>query len=119
MENAMRLALLAIPLLVLSTPAISADLDGPVYRERDVVIERSARPRIVERERIIEHHHFYEPAPVYTERRIYTEPRVYYAPRVYAETYYDRPHHYAYAGWRPGHFFPRRYFSHRHHHRGW
>ena len=41
-----RLALLAIPLLLFSPPALSADLDG--YRERDVVIER-APPRVVER----------------------------------------------------------------------
>ena len=32
-----RLALCSIPLLVFSTPAVTADLDGPVYRERDVV----------------------------------------------------------------------------------
>ena len=80
-----RLALLAIPLLVVSTPALSADLDGPMYRERDVVIER-APPRVVERERIIVRDHYYEPAPVYTE------PRAYYAPPAYVDTYYDRPY---------------------------
>ena len=93
-----RLALLAIPLLVVSTPALSADLDGPVYRERDVVIER-APPRVVERERIIVRDHYYEPAPVYIE------PRAYYAPPAYVDTYYDRPYRrgYAYAGyWAPG-----------------
>ena len=77
-----RLALLAIPMLLFSHPALSADLDG--YRERDVVIER-APPRVVERTRIIERHHYHQAAPVYIE------PRAYYAPRVYEETYYDRP----------------------------
>jgi len=107
-----RLALLAIPLLVVSTPALSADLDGPVYRERDVVIER-APPRVVERERIIVRDHYYEPAPVYIE------PRAYYAPPAYVDTYYDRPYRrgYAYAGyWGPRHFG--RWHRH-HHHRGW
>lgn len=115
-----RLALFSLPLLIISGPALSADLDGPVYRERDVVIEQPA-PRVVERERIVERHYHYQPAPVYTERRVYTEPR-YYAPRVYAEdAYYDRPRHYRYvdAGWwRPRHFFPRGHYWHRHH-RGW
>ena len=115
-----RLALFSLPVLILATPALSADLDG--YRERDVVIERPA-PRIIERERIIEHHHHhYQHAPVYTERRVYVEPH-YYAPRVYADdTYYDRPHRhrYAHAGWwRPRHYFPRAHYGHRHHHRGW
>jgi hypothetical protein len=110
-----RLALLAIPLLLFSPPALSADLDG--YRERDVVIER-APPRVVERTRIIERHHYHQAAPVYIE------PRAYYAPRVYEETYYDRPyrHRYAYAGfWRPRHFFGghHRWHRHHHHHRGW
>ena len=56
-----RLALLSSSVMLLATPAASADLDGPVYRERDVVIERPAPPRVVERERIIEHHHHYAP----------------------------------------------------------
>ena len=109
-----RFAFLAFPLLCFSGPAISADLDGPDYRERQTVIERPLPPRVVEK-RIIEHH-YYEPAPVY-KRRIYTEPRVYYAPRVYGDAYYSRPHRaYAYAGWRPRYFFPReRYWHHRHH----
>jgi hypothetical protein len=114
-----QLMLVSIPLLALATPAFSADLDGPIYRERDVVIERSV-PRVVERERIIEHHHHYAPAPVYTERRIYAEPRVYYPPRAYAGyTYYDEPYRYPYthAGWwRPRHFIPRGHYW-RHHHR--
>src|SRR4051812_21191903 len=101
-----RLALLAFSLLCYSGPAISADLDGPVYRERETVIERPLPPRIVEK-RIIEHH-YYEPAQVY-ERRLYVEPRV------YDEAYYARPDHtYAYAGWRPRHFFPRMHYWHRH-----
>jgi hypothetical protein len=115
MENPMkRLALLSLPLLCLSTPTLSADL-GPSYSERDIPIERPA-PRIVERERIIEHH-YYELAPVYRERRVYVEPREYvYAPRAYApDIYYDGPYRYAYSGWRPHHFFPRRAYWHRHH----
>ena len=111
-----RLSFLAIPLLLLSTPASSADLDGPVYRERDVVIERPA-PRIVERERVIEHHHHYVPAPVYTERRIYAEPRVFYRPRVYA--YHYKPFRHAHAGWRARHDYPRGHRWHKDHHRGW
>jgi hypothetical protein len=54
-----RLALLSIPLFLLSTPALSADLDGPYP------------PRLVERERTIERH--YVPAPAYTEPRTYIE----------------------------------------------
>jgi hypothetical protein len=107
-----RLALLAIPLVFMPTPALSADLDGPVYRERRVVIERPAIPRVIERERIIER--YFEPAPVYTER-VYVEPRV-YAPPVYG--YYDQPYRYEYAGWHQRHFLPRRHW-HRHHRHGW
>ena len=113
-----RLALLPFSLLLLATPAVSADLDGPVYRERDVVIERPLPPRVVERERIIEHHHHYAP-PVVTEKRVYVEPRI-YEPREYA--YVDRPYRYAYTSWRPRHFFPRYgywYHHHRHHRHGW
>jgi hypothetical protein len=113
-----RLALFTTPLLALSTSALSADLDGPVYRERDVVIERPA-PRIIERERIVEHHHHhYQPVPVYQERRVYVEPR-YYASE---DVFYARPRAYrhVHAGWwRPRHFFPRGHYWHRHHHRGW
>jgi hypothetical protein len=112
-----RFAFLAFPLLCLAGPAMSADLDGPVYRERETVIERPLPPRVIEK-RIIEHH-YYEPAPVY-ERRVYTEPRVYYAPRVYDEAYYARPYRaYAYAGWRPRYFFPRERYWHHRHHGGW
>ena len=96
-----RLALLSLPLLLISTPAVSADLYG-------------APPRVVERERIIER--YYERAPAYTERRAYVEePEVYYEPRVH--TYYDRPPYgYAYSDWRRRHFFPRAHHWHRHHH---
>lgn len=56
-------------------PARSADLDGPYYRESDVIIERPAPPML--RERIIER--YYVPAPP-----------AYYAPRAYVpDAYYD------------------------------
>jgi hypothetical protein len=99
-----RLAFLSIPLFLLSTPAVSADLDGPAYR---------APPPVVERERIIIERRYYEPPPVYVERRIYVEPEVYYEPRFY--TYDHRPYRHAYAGWRPRHFYPRAPYWHRHH----
>ena len=96
-----RLALLAIPLLLFTSPARSADLGG--YED--------SPPRVVER------HYYHQAAPVYVE------PRAYYEPRVYQETYYDRPnpHRYAYAGfWRPRHQFGyHRWHRHHHHHRGW
>jgi hypothetical protein len=96
-----RLGLLAIPLLCLSTPAGSADLYGPVYRERDVVIERPAPPRVIERERIV-----------------YSEPRVYHHSPAYEDAYDVRPYSHAYAGWRPHYFVPRRayWYGRRHHH---
>ena len=107
-----KLVFLAVPLFAFATPAHAADL-GP-YPERESYYERPAPP-VVERERIIERH-YYESAPVY-ERRVYVEPPVYYAPRVYADDYYGRPNTYAYAGWRPRHFFPKPYWHYRH--RGW
>ena len=59
-----RPALIAISMLAtlgcLTVPAVSADLDGPYYRQSDVIIERPAPPVVV-RERIIER--YYEPAP--------------------------------------------------------
>jgi hypothetical protein len=114
------LALLPLSALLLATPAASADLDGPVYR--DYGYERPAPPRVVERERIIEHHHHHyaRPPTVYRERRVYVEPEVYYRPaREYA--YYDK-YRYAHAGWwRPRHFFPRHHWHWhwQHHRRGW
>ena len=105
-----RLALSSLALLALGTPAFAADLDGPVYGERDTYIER---PPVVVEKRIIEHR-YYEPAPVYSA------PRVYYEPRVYTtDAYYDRPYYgyrYAYNGWRPRYFYPRGYYWNRHHH---
>jgi hypothetical protein len=90
-----RLALIAAPFLALTgflTPACAADLDGPVYRERDVAIERPAPP--VVRERIIERNYYYEPshpvqayAPTYY--RAYAPTYYYDAPRVYAGYGYD------------------------------
>jgi hypothetical protein len=103
----MRLAFLSIPFVLLSTPAVSADLDGSVDR---------SPPPVVERERVIERYEYYEPPPVVVERHIYVEePEVYYEPRIH--TYYDRPYRYGYAGWRPRHFIPRAHYWHRHHHR--
>jgi hypothetical protein len=112
------LVLLPLSLLLFSAPAVAADLDRPLYGEREY-IESPLPPRVVERERIIEHHHHhYAPAPVYRERR-YVEPEVYYRPRrEYA--YYDS-YRYTHAGWwKPRHFFPRHHHHWRHHHRhGW
>jgi hypothetical protein len=114
--------LLSILPFFAATPALSADLDGPIYGERTIIervpprvgertiIER-VPPRVVER-RIIEHHYYYEPAPTYTER-VYVAPEVTYAPRVYG--YYDGPYHYA--GWRHRHYVPRDHYWHRRHHR--
>ena len=60
------LAFLPLSALLLATPVASADLDRPIYRERDYGYERPA-PRVVERERIIEHHHHhYAPCLLYT-----------------------------------------------------
>ena len=101
-----RLGLIAIPFLSFSTPALSADLDGPYYRERDVVIERPAPPRVVERERIVERHYY--PSTYYGERRVFSG---YYEPRAYG--YYGRPYSYNYYDDRPRHYFPRRAFWHR------
>jgi len=114
-------ALSAVPLLVLATPVVpagAADLDGPVYRERDVVIERPAPP--VVRERIIERNYYYEAEPA---------PPV----REYAPTYYSyAPAYYAYAprvyrsyGYDDGYRWPHRraFFVDRpyrgHHHWRW
>lgn len=85
---------------------MSADFEGPYYRERDVFIERPLPPRVIEERRIVEHYHYYVPAPVYAER-VYDEPRVY--------RHYNRPYH-TYSAYRPRHHFPR---WHQPHHRGW
>jgi hypothetical protein len=103
------LTLSSLAFLCLGTPCLAADLDGPVYGEREVYVDR---PPVVIEKRIIEHH-YYEPAPVYSA------PRVYYAPRVYTDAYYERPNYgyrYVDSGWRPRYFFPRGPYWHRHHH---
>jgi hypothetical protein len=96
-----RLALIAVPLLALTAPlapAVAADLDEPVYRERKVVIERPAAP--VVRERIIERNYYYEaePAPpvhAYVQTYSYAPAYAYapafdaYAPRAYRGYAYD------------------------------
>lgn len=94
-----RLALLSIPLF-LAPPALAADLDGPVYSERDIYIERPAPPRVVEYRR------YYAPAPVdyyYDEEPVYG---------YYGRPYYGRPY-YAFNHWRPRYYYPR-WHHHRH-----
>jgi hypothetical protein len=101
-----RLAALCIPILLLSTPAISADLDDTGYEPRG---------KIVERERIIERRTYYEPPPIYVERDIYVEDAdEYYVPRAY---HYRWPHRHARRDWRPRHYHPHARYWHRHHHR--
>jgi len=116
-----RLALTAVPFFALGTPlapSLAADLDGPGYRERDVVIERPAPP--VVRERIIERNYYYEaePAPpvrayaptYYSYGPAYTYAPAYYAyaPRAYAYDDGYRWHH------RRAFFFDRPYRWHHH-----
>jgi hypothetical protein len=84
-----RFALSAVPFFALAapvTPAGAADLDGPAYRERDVVIERRAPP--VVRERIIERNYYYETEPTYPVQA-YAPSYYYYAPRAYGGYAYD------------------------------
>ena len=107
----MRLAMLSAVPLLLATPSLAADLDGPRYSEREYIEREVVPPRVVEREvttrKIVEHHHYHHRvAP-----RVYAE-RVYEEPRAYA--YDDRPLH-RYSQWRPRH----RFWDHawRHHHR--
>jgi hypothetical protein len=93
----------------LLTPVQAADLGGPVYRERDVVIERPAPP--VVRERIIERHYYYDAAP--------RAPRTVYVPT------YDVDEARRYDGFAPddgyrwwhrrAFFFDRSHGWHRHH----
>ena len=104
------LALLAAPLLCLSSATFAADL-GPYPEEK----ETYERPPIVDR-KIVEHHHYYHQAPtVYREKRVYVEPRVYEEP-VYRYRSYPRRYAYLYRDWRPSHF-PRRHWAQRH--RNW
>jgi len=111
----MRLALASVSILGalagLATPSRAADLDGPYYRERDVVIERPPPPVVVERERIIER--YYEP-----REEAYIAPR-YYAPRVYAPYAYNYAYDDGYRAYRPAYFAARPYWWHRHHRRDW
>jgi hypothetical protein len=98
-----RLALLALPVLTLATPAMSGDYYGRYPRE-SIYYYRPA-PQVLVRERIIERH-YYTPAPAYRERVYYKPPFAYYPPRrVYAYDY--RPRYYA-PRWRHWH-------HHRHH----
>ncbi len=103
-----RLALSLAGLIVVALPAVAADLDGPVYREKRVYIERPAPPVVVER-RIIEHHYYYEePEIAYAPRRIY-------APYAWSDAWYDG----AYGYWRPGYYARARSWRHRHRHHRW
>ena len=90
-----RLALASIsvlaPLGYLSGSALSADLDGPYYRQSDFIIERPAPPVVV-RERIIER--YYEAAPTYYAPRAYPPEAYYVAPSPYAPTPYINSHAY-------------------------
>jgi|RhiMethySRZTD1v2_1073278.scaffolds.fasta_scaffold242402_1 hypothetical protein len=90
-----RLVLTAVPFFALATPlapSFAADLDGPVYRERGVVIERPAPP--VVRERIIERNYYYEAEPA-PPVQAYAPTYYSYAPAYYAYSY--APAYYAYA----------------------
>ena len=110
-----RMALLAVPLLALTSPALAADL-GP-YPEKETYL--APPPPRVER-KIVEHHHYYHQAPtVYREKRVYVEPRVYEAPVEYRERLYPRRFAFAYRDWRPGHFHRRHHWAHRHHRNWW
>src|SRR5262245_47558905 len=116
-----RLALTAVPLFALTAPlapSLAADLDGPVYRERDVVIERPAPP--VVRERIIERNYYYETEPA-PPVKAYAPPYYSYAPAyTYAPAYYGyAPRVYAYDDgyrWRRRAFFVDRPYRWHHHH---
>jgi hypothetical protein len=108
MEILMRLAFVPLTIMTALGPAMTAraaDLDGPLYEERDrVVIERPA-PRVIERERIIEHH-YYERRP-----EVYVAPPRAYAPKAYAPYSYAYDGDYRVYGYGPGPFW--------HRHRGW
>ena len=111
----MRLILSASLVSALSAlaPSASAGDLGPYYERDEVVIERSAPVRVIERERIIERR-YYRP-----REEVYVAPRQ-YAPRAYAPyAYYsydddDRGYRSAYYAARPWGY---RYRYH--HHRGW
>ena len=105
-----RFALLFLPLAALSgplTPAVAADLDGPLYGQRDVVIERPATAIV--RERIIERNYYYE-EPSYPLHS-YAPTYYYYAPRTYGGSAYEDGYHWyprrpffaVRQGWHPRH----------------
>ena len=96
----------------LSMPSLAADLDGPLYRERDVVIERPAAP--VVRERVIVRDYYYEPAEPTV--RAYVPAYSYYAPRVYSGYAYDDGYR-----WHPrrAYFAGRPHGWHHHGYRRW
>lgn len=56
-------------------PTYAADLDGPVYQQRERVVIERATPRVIERERVIEHY-VYAPRevipPSYDNHRVFT-----------------------------------------------
>ena len=93
-----RLGLIALPFLFAS-PAFAADLDGPRYSEREVIIER--RPAIVERR-------YYQPPVV---EYVDDDPVEYVYPRVYGFT----PPYPEYYGWVGHRHFHHRHWRHRHH----
>ena len=100
-----RLALIALPLLTLATPATSGDYHGGYPRE-PVYYYRPA-PQVLVRERIIERQ-YYTVAPAYRERVYFKPSYAYYPPR----------RAYAY-GWRSRYHAPRwRHLPH-HHYYGW
>lgn len=70
------LVLLAIPAVVVATPALSADL---YYRNSSGVVIEQPAAQVVERERIIERR-YDEPALVVRERVVVEAPRYDYAP---------------------------------------
>jgi opacity protein-like surface antigen len=107
-----RLALATVSIFLAASPALAADLDGPVYRERESYIERPAPPAVVER-RIVERYNYYEPVETYAP------PRRVYAPYAWSDRWYDGEYGYNYrrsayyAGWP--------FWRHRayYRHRGW
>ena len=114
----MRLALIPFSLVAAfagsPTAALAADLEGPYYRDRDVVVERPAPPVVLERERIIERR-YYPP-----QEEVYVAPMYYapYFPRIYAPYAYNYPYAVGYPGYRAA-YYARPYWWHRHHYHGW
>ena len=99
-----RLALITLPFFF-AAPALAADLDGPRYSEREVIIERA--PRVVEK------HYHYHRAPVveYDD----DDDTVVYVDRPRVSGFWPRyPEYY---GWHRRHHWGSRHHHHRHHHR--